>query len=323
MELSKNILEKLNTVNEKIDEILLPHKAMNEVMEYITAQKGKQLRPIMCLSAAEFGKKYSEDTVLLSALTEIIHMASLVHDDIIDKADKRRGVMSVQKKYGIDMALYAGDYMLASAFNEFCKISNINRYKILFNYFKKIVHSEINQHYKSYDLEITEEEYISNIYGKTACLFEFACVSGAITSSATKRITDQLKIYGYNFGILFQIRDDLSNYKIQTVDDKPCMNDFENGIYTLPLIYAVEDQREKILQLKNTVTQNGLCKENRIGLISLIKNSNALSKCIEKSKKYYISGMTALEKLPENSAKKIMLHMLKQIYNDISTYDFY
>lgn len=307
----------LNSVNQKIDEILFSGKNMREIMKYVTAQKGKQLRPIMCLSAAQFGKKENAETVLFSAIIEIIHMASLIHDDIIDKADLRRGVPSVQKKFGVEMAVYAGDYMLASAFNACREVENINRYRFLFDYFKKLVDGEINQYFKSYDLNITEEEYFQNIYGKTACLFEFACVSGAKTASASKRIISAVKAYGYHFGILFQIRDDILNYKTMIGEEKPCMNDFENGIYTLPLIYAAKDYKNEIQVLKETISEKGFQSGEQGKLLSVIRDANVLAKCKQKAKEYYAGGITALEKLPDNEAKITFSSLLDQLYQDI------
>ena len=322
MKLSKSLSDQLIDTNQLILEILSSNEYMREIMEYVTAQKGKQLRPLLCLCASEFGNKKSKDAVLFSAIIEIIHMASLIHDDIIDKADMRRGMPSVQKKYGVDMAVYAGDYMLARAFHALCDITNVRRYQLLLKYFKVLVDSEINQYFQSYNLNITEEEYLSNIYGKTSCLFEFACVCGAKSASAKSQIVNALKRFGLNFGMLFQIRDDIFNFKNQLAEGKPCMNDFQNGIYTLPLIYTIQNQREAIQTLKKSVAEEGLQKETRTKLLLLIQNSNAIAKCAEKSKEYYDAGLSALSKLPDNNSKIVMTHLLEQVYRDILTCNF-
>ncbi len=316
----KTLNESISIVNDVMKEILASeNKDMQEVMDWVLSNKGKQLRPKMMLMGSMFGKKKDDNLYMYAAMIEIIHMASLVHDDIIDNADMRRGILSVQKKFGKKMAVYAGDYMIYCVVDKAAGMS-ISKYRKIFDNIRQMCYGELGQNSALYNIDITIEEYISNITGKTACIFESACQMGGLISSAPSSVVSALADFGRNFGILFQIRDDLLDFcSSEDTIGKPVLQDFENGIYTLPVIYSMdtEEHIKQMKEIKESVSENGMTEDNKKALFRIIEEAHGLEKARYKADEYYTKANISLGLLPDIPEKQYLSDLLFSCYSNL------
>lgn len=293
------------------------HKSLQEIFEYILESKGRQLRPKMLILAAKFGKTLKNISEF-AGIVELIHLASLIHDDVIDDAPFRRGKPSVQKKFGIKEAIYAGDYIIfaiASAKG----IDYDEEYRELISEKShQLLNGELGQNDNLYNLDVSVDDYMRNIRGKTATLFELAAELGGIVSKAEIEIQTALKCFGHHYGMLFQIHDDLLDYSSDEKKiGKPIYQDFLNGIYTLPIIYALEipENRTIISELADTVkTKNKIDKNDIAKLKECINKNQGLERTLKVIEEHYQQALAACNVLPEQDEKTIMLKMLNKLY---------
>ena len=185
-----------------------------------------------------------------------------IHDDIIDEADTRRGQLSVQKKFGREMAVYAGDFMIFAAISR-TGIRKKHYYSSIFEQLERMCDGEVSQFEHRFDIEISEEKYIENIIGKTSAMFCIASEAGAYEGKCSDNEISAIKRYAENFGLIFQLRDDLMDF-LPTGDlsGKIVHNDFWNGYYTLPAIHTFSDCRygAELRQIAMDI-KNGLYSE--------------------------------------------------------------
>lgn len=219
---------------------------LNDKKNYLTKDiknylfsSSKRIRALLTfIFASLFGKKVAnEDIVKLAAIVELIHNATLIHDDIIDDADLRRGEVSLNYKFDSRLAVIAGDYVLSIAFKELYKLNNPNIIKVFTEAIEGMCLGEINQYFEKGEVP-SLENYIEKSKAKTANLFEAGLVSLCYILEKEEYIY-QVKTFAENFGIAFQIRDDLLNI-IKSDSSKPVLNDIKNGVYTAPLIFLKE-----------------------------------------------------------------------------------
>lgn len=311
--------EDMEKVNSHIHRLLHSDNAtMSEVIEYVLQASGKQLRPRLLMLFAGIDKE-AEDAAEFAAIIEIVHLASLVHDDIIDDADIRRGQLSVQKKYGRHLAVYTGDFMIFSVLKN-STVKSDRRYQQLFASLTSLCYGELGQEAFRYNTEVTAESYLENINGKTATMFELACELGAALSSGKKQTIENAKIYGNCLGILFQIRDDLLDFDIKTALNKPSGADFANGIYTMPVIYALQNKkaREEILTVKADTAET-LTEENAQKIINAVNLAEGFDKTFERAGDFYRSAKSALSAIKAKKQKNLQVaeEMLDELFGDI------
>ncbi|MBQ6893323.1 MAG: polyprenyl synthetase family protein [Clostridia bacterium] len=323
----KNMLESvlksdIELVNAHIARMLRSeNERMQEIIDWILAEKGKQLRPKLACLSSKFGKT-SDETAKMAAMLEIIHMASLVHDDIIDNSDMRRGRLSVQKKFGRHMAVYAGDYMLFCVVKEATasNIINYRKYASLYTVVQKMCYGEIGQDSDQYQTTVTEDTYLSNINGKTANLFSTACEIGALTAKAPTKVVAALAEFGKNLGLLFQIKDDLIDYMSSEEEaGKPVLQDFVHGIYTLPIVYSFEnaDSKQKLLAIAEKVKINGLDRATAKEIFKIVHESHGMTKTFAKAKELYEAATKSLSDLPNIDAKAHLSSILEMLYQSL------
>lgn len=231
----------LQMVNTHIERLCQSNsESMQKILDWVLKARGKQIRPLLTLICARL-KGNSVDVTEVAAIIEICHTASLIHDDIIDEADTRRGQLSVQKKFGKEMAVYAGDFMIFAAISR-TGLRKKPYYGSVFEQLERMCDGEVSQFEHRYDIEISEEKYIENIIGKTSAMFCIACESGAYEGKCNDSEISAIKRYAEKFGLIFQLRDDLLDFL--PTDDLPkkiVHNDFWSGYYTLPAIYTFSD----------------------------------------------------------------------------------
>ncbi len=233
----------LQMVNTHIERLCRSNsESMQKMLDWVLKARGKQIRPLLTLLCARLKGK-SVDVTEVAAVIEICHTASLIHDDIIDEADTRRGQLSVQKKFGREMAVYAGDFMIFAAISR-TGLRKKPYYGWIFEQLERMCDGEVSQFEHRYDTEITEEKYIENIIGKTSVMFSIACETGAYEGKCNDSEILAVERYAEKFGLVFQLRDDLMDFlPTDDLSEKTIHNDFWCGYYTLPAIHTFSDCR--------------------------------------------------------------------------------
>ena len=240
-------LDLVNTYIHIISEHSFAGTEVGEVLDDAIGTRGKMIRPRLLLISGAFGpfwKLKKDKLCMLAAMVELTHLASLIHDDIVDEAPMRRGVISVQGKYGKDAAVFAGDFLMARI-NYFEAKEHLNEAaEILSRTIEQMCIGEIGQARCRYREDVTKEQYLQNIQGKTTALIRAACQIGASESGCTANVARKLESIGEYLGILFQLRDDLLDF---TADKdsvgKETHKDFKDGIYTMPVLMALQEEK--------------------------------------------------------------------------------
>jgi heptaprenyl diphosphate synthase len=237
--------EALALVKLEVDKILSKSPLIiREYTKHLMASQGKFIRAISVIICAEDKEdNIHPNAIKMAAAIEMLHLATLVHDDIIDNADLRRGNVTLQKKYGRKTAVICGDYLLSVALRLATSIENKKDYLDLAlpDYVGKVCLGELNQYINNANLNLTIYRYLKIISGKTAALFEASYFAGAIFSNSSEAEAKKYKQLGYFIGMIFQLTDDCIDFE-DTVEgaNKPVQSDYEQGVITLPLIHALE-----------------------------------------------------------------------------------
>ena len=259
MDFIKNIIgEELSTFEKKFAESVKSQTPLlDRIMKYIIKRKGKQLRPMFVFLSAKLHGSINESTYRAAALVELLHTATLVHDDVVDESLERRGFFSVNAIWKNKIAVLVGDYLLSKGLLLSTDNKDFEHLQILSQAVKQMSEGELLQIEKSRNLNLKEDIYFEIIRNKTASLLSSACAVGAWSTSKNEGISSKMKIFGEKVGIAFQIKDDLFDYGNEDIG-KPTGNDIKEKKLTLPLIY----------------TLNNISSQKRRELIYIIKNEN-------------------------------------------------
>lgn len=274
-------------------------------LEHLKQTKGKYIRAISLLACAE--KKDGNipaDAVKLAVAIEILHLATLVHDDVIDNADIRRGKDTLQRKFGKKTAVICGDYLLCRALKLSSSVLNKDYMKLeldIPDYMGKVCLGELNQHVNNGNLDLTVFQYLKIISGKTAALFEASFYCGAVLSSCEKKEYAKYRLMGNYIGMIFQLTDDCIDFE-QTVDSakKPVQSDYEQGVITLPLIYTLKN----LTGLKEKAKKSGL---TRAQINEAVEKAGGVGYTYSISGKYYKKVMKILDTFELTESKKMRL----------------
>lgn len=286
-------------------------ESMQKMLDWVLKARGKQIRPLLTLICARLKGK-SVDVTEVAAMVEICHTASLIHDDVIDEADTRRGQLSVQKKFGKEMAVYAGDFMMFAAISR-TGLRKKPYYGSIFAQLERMCDGEVSQFEHRYDMEISEEKYIENIVGKTSAMFCIACESGAYEGKCNEGERSAIKRYAEKFGLIFQLRDDLLDFMpTEEISKKIVHNDFWSGYYTLPAIHTFSDGRNgaELRQIAMEI-KKGLYSEaedNRIA--ELICDSDGFGYTLRKMEEYAEEAKQMLDIFPDSIARQKLLELV-------------
>ncbi len=259
MDFVKNIIgQELKTFEGKFSDAVKSNTALlDRIMKYIIKRKGKQLRPMFVLLSAKLHGEVNESTYRAAALVELLHTATLVHDDVVDESFERRGFFSINAIWKNKIAVLVGDYLLSKGLLLSTSNEDFEHLHILSEAVKQMSEGELLQMEKSRKLNLDEDIYFEIIRNKTASLLSSACAVGSYSTTKDKAIADRMKLFGEKVGIAFQIKDDLFDYGTADVG-KPTGNDIKEKKLTLPLIY----------------TLNKIDRNTRRDLIYIIKNQN-------------------------------------------------
>jgi octaprenyl-diphosphate synthase len=259
MKLPVNLIEQeLKLFEEKFKEAAKSKVSMlDRIMRYVVKRKGKQLRPMFVFLAARLFGDANESTFRAASLVELLHTATLVHDDVVDDSIERRGFFSVYALWKNKASVLVGDYLLAKGLLLSLEHDDFQILKYLSDAVRQMSEGELLQMEKSRSLNLDEGIYFEIIKSKTASLLASACAAGAWSTSHSTETAEQMKAFGEKVGIAFQIKDDLFDYASQDVG-KPTGNDIKEKKLTLPLIY----------------TLNNVDKETKRKIVYIIKNEN-------------------------------------------------
>ena len=228
---------------------------LNIVTSYILKTKGKQIRPILVFLTAKLNGEINKSTYIAASLVELLHTATLIHDDVVDDSYERRGFFSINSLWKSKIAVLLGDYFLAKGLLLSVENKQYELLEIVSNAVREMSEGELMQIQKSRKLDITEEEYFTIIQKKTATLIAACTASGARSVTTEKDVVDKMRKFGLNIGIAFQIKDDLFDYEQTSITGKPKGNDIQEKKLTLPLIAALakaeKQDRKRILKLIN------------------------------------------------------------------------
>lgn len=275
--------------------------------KHLTKSHGKFIRAVSLIACAQDYEGYIHpNAIKFAASIELLHLATLVHDDIIDDADLRRGESTLQKKFGKKTAVICGDYLLAVALQLATSVSNREDYLKLnmTEYISKVCIGELNQHLNNHNLDLSVSRYLKIISGKTAALFEASFFAGAILCENDKIIINKYKKLGRYIGMLFQLTDDCMDFE-ETKDTakKPVQSDYEQGVITLPLIYALkEDSNLKEKAKFNTVTRDDIN--------SSVLKTGGLKFTHLMAKQYYNKSLKLISELNVSKEKEEKLKLI-------------
>ena len=306
-------------ISNRLKELLIADNfAINNILDYLIQNNGKMIRPRMVFICASIAPHDPIQVRDIATAVEMIHLASLVHDDVIDHALIRRGRESVNSRWGNQASVLTGDYLFASAFN---LINQHDMQSIMENVTATIrimCAGEIKQMSLVYDLNITEEAYLEKTYGKTACLFASSCKVGALASSMPDQSVYALEQYGLCLGYAYQILDDLLDFlSDSSMLGKPVGNDLIEGNITLPVIHALKSQ-EYGTRLRTLLEARQLTPRKMPHVIKALINSQAIDKSLKLACEFVSRAMGYLDTLPNSPAiKELQLmaaHMLETYY---------
>lgn len=213
---------------------------LDQVLRYISAKRGKQLRPTLVLLAAKLCRGVSDKSIQSAVALEMLHNATLVHDDVVDASATRHGVPSVQERWSNKVAVLVGDWMLAKMIGLVGEIRNAQILSIVSAMARALSSGELIQLHAGASMWINEEQYIEIIGKKTAELFAACTEVGAVSAGCTYRQQTAMRTYGYELGLIFQLKDDVLDYSDSEELGKPTMGDIRDGKATLPLLIALE-----------------------------------------------------------------------------------
>ena len=274
------------------------------VARYIVKQKGKRIRPALVLLSAKACSDVNDSTYRGASLVEILHTATLIHDDVVDDADTRRGFPSINAIWKKKIAVLMGDYMLAKGLLLSLDNNDFQFLKITSDAVRRMSEAEILQIKKSKDLDIDEPTYLKIISDKTASLFATCCEIGATSAIPDEKIHQRMRTYGENLGMVFQIRDDLLDYTgRKSITGKPTGLDMKEKKLTLPLIHSLSkaprNQSKEIIR----IIKDGGKKKDLRQVVEFAHKFGGIDYTIKKAEEYSAYALEALQMLPSSSAK--------------------
>jgi octaprenyl-diphosphate synthase len=304
------ISEEMSLFENKFKESLKTNVSLlDKIMHYIIKRKGKQMRPMLVFLTAQLHGDINKNTHLAASMIELLHTATLVHDDIVDDADKRRGFFSVSALWKNKIAVLVGDYLLSKGLLLALENNQFYQLKLLSRSVKMVIEGELLQQEKARRLDIKEEVYYDIINRKTASLLAASCAVGASTTTEDSKLIERMELFGEKIGMAFQIKDDLFDFGDKDIG-KPVGIDIKEKKMTLPLIYALQNanisDRKKYIRYVSKSEKN---KKYVTEVVAFVKASGGLEYATQKMLEFQQEAFDILDEFP-NSETKASLKML-------------
>ena len=289
---------------------------LDRIMHYIIKRKGKQMRPMFVFLTAQLFGEVNDKSYRAASLIELLHTATLVHDDVVDEANLRRGFFSVNALWKNKIAVLVGDFLLSKGLLLSVENEDYDLLKIVSSAVKDMSEGELLQIEKARKLDIEESVYFDIIRKKTAVLISSCCACGASSMNQNKEIIKKLYLFGEKVGIAFQIKDDLFDYTQSSFIGKPTGIDIREQKMTLPLIYTLNNVDKKTKNgIINTVKNHHKNDKKVAELIVLVKDTGGLKYASEIMKNYQKEALTILSEFPDSDAKNSLELLVDYVIN--------
>ena len=290
---------------------------LNIIMNYILRRKGKQMRPMFVFLTAKLLKEeVGESTYTAASLIELLHTATLIHDDVVDEAYERRGFFSINALWKSKISVLIGDYLLSKGLLLAVEHNEYELLKIVSVAVREMSEGELLQIQKSRKLNLTEEVYYDIIRKKTAALIAACTACGAKSSGADEQLVEKMWQFGEYTGMAFQIKDDLLDYQNNGNIGKPSGNDIKEKKLTLPIIFALEQsslvEKKKILSLVKRHNKN---KQKVREVIDFVIAKGGLDYAAQRMNEYKKKALDLLQDMPDNEAKSALKELVNYVVN--------
>lgn len=295
------------------EKVETPVNMLQKASTHLIKAGGKRLRPGFALLAARLYRDRLEEVIPLATALELVHMATLVHDDVIDNSSVRRGVNTVKQGWGNRVSIYAGNFVFARALGIIAGYSRSDIVAVVADASMKICQGEIIQMLSCYNVDLGLKNYLRRIERKTALLISVSCQLGAMICRAPQEEIEALRRYGYDLGMAFQITDDILDYVAdEAILGKPTGSDIRQGVITLPALYALhhDDRREELAIL---LSSPDLCKNNDARIIEIVSESDGIDYAYLITQHYASRAKHHLTFLSDSPVKHTLLELADYI----------
>ncbi|KGP73010.1 heptaprenyl diphosphate synthase component II [Pontibacillus yanchengensis] len=308
----KNDIDKIEqALNQTIQ---AEHPVLREASTQLLEAGGKRIRPVFVLLSGKFGQYDIERMKDVAVSLELIHMASLVHDDVIDDAELRRGQPTIKAKWDNRIAMYTGDYIFARALECLSNLETAKAHQILSETIVEICIGEIEQIKDKFNWDQNLRTYLRRIRRKTAILIAVSCRLGAVAAGASVEIEHALFRYGYYVGMSYQIIDDVLDFTSTEKElGKPAGSDLMQGNITLPVLYAMEQDSNLRAEYLESLENEEPSNEQMQHIINRIKETGAIEQSLTISEKYLQKAFAELDVLPDQKEKQTLKNIAKYI----------
>jgi len=313
-------LPEIKLVESRIRDIVEGHSQyLGSITDYILNLGGKRIRPLLVLLGSGIYRANLRARVDIAAAAELIHTASLLHDDVVDDADVRRNQPSVKKQWGNPSSVLAGDFLFAKAFSILSNYTDA--LAVMTEAIATMSEGELIQLHGHFDPDITPETYINSIAGKTASLLAASCQCGGLISTMPRTQVGALRDYGLHLGIAYQILDDIGDYVLgSALSGKPNGNDLKHGIITLPLLYVLANSSSRS-RVQHLIQEGRTLKPEM--LAAELSETQALERAAQVAYKHIQLAQGKLAGLPHTQATIIMNHMAEEFLERCKTMLYY
>lgn len=288
-----------------VDVLQHPDEYLGSALAYVGKRQGKMMRPILVLLVAREVGEVSEASLRAAVTLELLHTASLVHDDVVDESNRRRGQASVNAVFDNKVAVLVGDYLLSSSLHQAALTGSLRCVELIAELGRTLSEGEVFQLSNIRNEALSEEAYFRIIRGKTAALFSTCAELGAITAGADDALVQAARSFGENVGVCFQIRDDIFDYYEDTRIGKPTGNDMREGKLTLPVLHALDRAGdEEMLALARRVKAHEATDEEIARLVAFTKQQGGIEYAQRMMERFRDAATRDLEAFSEPQVRK-------------------
>ena len=316
-EIKHPIKDEMNLFEKKFKQSLQSKvPLLDRIMHYIIKRKGKQMRPMFVFLTSQLFGEVNDKSYRAASLIELLHTATLVHDDVVDEANLRRGFFSVNTLWKNKIAVLVGDFLLSKGLLLSVENEDYDLLKIVSSAVKDMSEGELLQIEKARKLDIEESVYFDIIRKKTAVLISSCCACGASSMNQNEEIIKKLYLFGEKVGIAFQIKDDLFDYTQSSFIGKPTGIDIREQKMTLPLIYTLNNVDKKTKNVIINTVKNHHKNDKKVAeLIVLVKNTGGLKYASKIMKNYQKEALNILSEFPDSEAKNSLKLLVDYVIN--------
>ena len=289
---------------------------LDRIMYYIIKRKGKQMRPMFVLLSAKLFGQIDEKTYRAASMIELLHTATLVHDDVIDESNFRRGFFSINALWKNKIAVLVGDFLLSKGLLLAVKNEEFDLLKIMSKAVQEMSEGELLQIEKARKFDINEAVYFNIIRQKTATLIAACCASGCISVTQNKELVRKMHLFGEKAGMAFQIKDDLFDYTQSTLIGKPTAIDIREQKMTLPLIYTINTVDKKLKKHIINIIKNHNKDEKKVAeIVKIVEENGGIKYAKEKMALYHKEALEILNEFEDTQANKSLRLLLDYVVN--------